>query len=79
MRKKDQMPLRGQYFGTSGQMLRSAEFSGFKEFQKGYTRPAKVVMQNELVKARKSELVIQKLELGVSPPPQRFTQTDLGR
>lgn len=79
LRKKDWMPVKGQYFGTSGQMIRSADFSDYKEFDKGYTRPAKVVMHNELVKARKSEMVMKKLSLNVDPPAQRFTQADLGK
>ena len=79
IRKSDLQPLRGQYFGTSGQMIRSAEFSDHKEFEKGYTRPARVVMKNELVKARKSEMVMKSVKLNVSPPAQRFTQSDLGK
>ncbi|MDY7226780.1 outer membrane lipoprotein-sorting protein [Hyalangium rubrum] len=79
LRKSDGLPVKGQYFGTSGQMLRSAEFSEYTEFEKGYTRPAKVVMRNELVKSRRSELVLKSLKRGVEAPPQRFTQADLGR
>lgn len=79
IRKKDFMPVRGEYFGTSGQLIRSAQFSEFKEFDKGYVRPARVVMQNELVKARRSEMVFRTLKLNVPTPPQRFSQTDLGR
>jgi outer membrane lipoprotein-sorting protein len=79
LRKPDGLPVKGQYFGTSGQMLRSAEFSEYAEFEKGYTRPAKVVMRNELVKNRRSELVVKSLKRGVDAPPQRFTQSDLGR
>ena len=79
MRKSDLQPVKAQYFGTSGQMIRSAEFSDYKEFDKGYTRPAKVVMHNELVKARKSEMVMKKMSLNVDAPPQRFTQADLGK
>jgi len=79
VRKSDGMPVRGEYYGTSGQMLRSAEFTGYTQFEKGYTRPARVVMRNELVKARRSELVIHSMHLRVEAPPQRFTQVDLGR
>jgi outer membrane lipoprotein-sorting protein len=79
LRKPDGLPVKGQYFGTSGQMLRSAEFSDFIELEKGYTRPVKVVMRNELVKNRRSELVVKSLKRGVDAPPQRFTQSDLGR
>jgi outer membrane lipoprotein-sorting protein len=79
LRKSDGLPVKGQYFGTSGQMLRSAEFSDFVEFEKGYVRPAKIVMRNELVKSRRSELVLKSLKRGVEAPAQRFTQSDLGR
>lgn len=79
LRKKDGQPLKGEYYGTSGQMLRSAEFSEPTEFQKGYTRPARVVMRNELVKSRRSELHFTAMKLDVKVPAQRFTQTDLGK
>ncbi|WP_224361156.1 outer membrane lipoprotein-sorting protein [Hyalangium versicolor] len=79
LRKSDGLPVKAQYFGTSGQMLRSAEFSDYTELEKGYTRPAKVVMRNELVKSRRSELVVKSLKRGVEAPAQRFTQADLGR
>ncbi len=79
MRKSDLQPVKGQYFGTSGQMIRSAEFSDYKEFDKGYMRPSKIVMHNELVKARRSEMVTKKLTLNIDAPPQRFTQADLGK
>lgn len=79
LRKSDKMPLKGQYFGTSGQMQRSAVFSDFQEFAKGYTRPAKITMHNELVKTRRSELLFKSMKPDVEFPAQRFTQTDLGR
>lgn len=79
VRKSDWMPVKGKYFGTSGQVLRSAEFSDYQELQKGYVRPAKVVMRNELVKGRYSLLVIRSMKLDVDPPPQRFTLSDLGK
>jgi outer membrane lipoprotein-sorting protein len=79
LRKSDGLPVKAQYFGTSGQMLRSAEFSEYTELEKGYTRPAKVVRHNELVKSRRSELVVKSLKRGVEAPAQRFTQADLGR
>ena len=79
VRKADLMPVKGQYFGTSGKMIRSAEFSDYKEFSKGFTRPAKVVMHNELVPARSSSMVLRMMNFDVDAPPQRFTQTDLGK
>ncbi|MFT3840647.1 MAG: outer membrane lipoprotein-sorting protein [Myxococcaceae bacterium] len=79
VRKKDFQPVKGEYYGTSGQMIRSAEFSDYKELDKGYVRPGKVVMHNELVKARRSEMTTKSLKLNVDAPPQRFTQSDLGK
>ncbi|MBX7098258.1 MAG: outer membrane lipoprotein-sorting protein [Myxococcaceae bacterium] len=79
IRKKDQQPLKGQYFGTSGQLIRSAEFLEHKELDKGYVRPTRIVMHNELVKARQSEMVMKSLKLNVDLPPQRFSQSDLGK
>lgn len=79
LRQKDGMPVRGEYYGTSGQILRSADFSEFVEYEKGYSRPSKVVMRNELVTSRRSEMVVKALKLNVDAPAQRFTQADLGR
>lgn len=79
LRKSDLQPVKGQYFGTSGQLIRSAAFSDYQEFEKGYTRPGKVLMQNELVKSRKTELVTKRITLKVDVPVQRFTQSDLGK
>jgi outer membrane lipoprotein-sorting protein len=78
-RKSDLMPVKGQYFGTSGKMIRSAEFSDFKDFGKGFTRPGKIVMHNELVPARQSTMITRTIRLDPDAPPQRFTQTDLGK
>ncbi len=36
-------------------------------------------MRNELVKARRSELVLKSMKLNVDAPAQRFSQADLGR
>jgi hypothetical protein len=36
-------------------------------------------MRNELVKARRSEMVLKGMKLNVEAPAQRFTQADLGR
>lgn len=79
MRKGDGMPVRGEYFGTSGKILRSAEFSDFKEFSKGYKRPAKVIMRNELIKERYTELVTETMNVNVKFPDQRFALPDLGK
>jgi outer membrane lipoprotein-sorting protein len=79
VRRSDLQPLRGEYFGTSGQMIRSATFSEHKEFEKGFIRPGRILMQNEVVKARKTEMVTKAFKLNVDAPPQRFMQADLGK
>ncbi len=79
VRKSDLLPVKGKYFGTSGKLIRSAEFTDVKELSKGFVRPVKVVMHNELVPARKSEMVVREMKLDVEVPAQRFTQTDLGK
>jgi outer membrane lipoprotein-sorting protein len=78
-RKADLMPVKGRYFGTSGKLIRSADFDQVKELQRGFVRPARVVMHNELVQARQSELVMKTMRLDVEVPAQRFSQTDLGK
>jgi outer membrane lipoprotein-sorting protein len=79
VRKGDLMPVKGEYYGTSGKLIRSAEFLEVKELQKGFSRPTRIIMHNELVQARKSEMVLKSMKLDVDIPPQRFTQTDLGK
>lgn len=79
VRKGDLMPVAGRYYGTSGKLIRSAQFSEVKELQRGFARPTRVEMRNELVPTRSSALVIHEMRLDVSIPAQRFTQTDLGK
>ncbi len=78
-RKKDLLPVRGEYYATSGDLLRSADFGKYTQFEKGYVRPATVVMHNEQVKARFSEMVFKRMKTDIQVPEQRFTLTDLGR
>ena len=79
MNKSNQMPLKGEYFGTSGKKLRSAEFLEVKNFSKSYLRPAKVIMKNEIVPARSSVLIIKSIKSNITIPPQKFLQTELGK
>jgi outer membrane lipoprotein-sorting protein len=79
LRKKDTLPLKAQYFATSGKLLRSTRFSDYKEFQPGHVRPAKVLMTNETVKNRHSELELLKLDTKVELPDGRFVLNDLGK
>ncbi len=79
VRKSDFMPVKGEYYGTSGKLLRSAVFSDYKDFGKGFVRPAKIVMKNEIVKSRQSEMFTDSMKTDVTFPEQRFNQTDLGK
>lgn len=79
VRVKDLMPVHGEYYATSGDLLRSADFLKYTQFDKGYARPAQVLMRNEQVKARSSELVTRRMKINLDIPSQRFSFADLGR
>ena len=79
VRRSDFQPVTGEYYGTSGKLLRSAAFSEYREFQKGYTRPSRVLMQNELIKARHSEMTITEMKVGGEIADSRFNLNDLGK
>ena len=72
-------PVKAQFYGTSGKMLRSAEYSNLKALDGKVERPTHIVMKNEIVPARKSELNYVVFKTAVSFPAQRFSQTDLGK
>lgn len=78
LRKSDSQPIKGEYYTSSGKMLRSAEFSDYKDFG-GLKRPAKVMMRNMLVPKRFSVMVMESLNTKVAPAATRFTLDDLGR
>lgn len=79
VRVKDLMPVHGEYYATSGDLLRSADFSKYTQFDKGYVRPALIVMRNEQIKARFSELTTQRMKVNLEIAAQRFSFADLGR
>jgi len=79
MSKKEQLPVRAKYYARSGKLLRSAEFSDVKDMGKGALRPTRIVMQNEIEAARKSEMQWLTLTLKDEIPSQRFVLDDLGR
>jgi len=79
VRTSDLLPVKGKYYGTSGKLMRSAEFLDVKELSKGFIRPSRIIMHNELVPARKSEMLVKTMKLDIEVPAQRFTQTDLGK
>jgi outer membrane lipoprotein-sorting protein len=75
----DPMPVRAEFYAASGKLLRSADFSDVKELDKGFKRPTKIVMKNELQKQRFSEMTWNAMTLKDSISAQRFVVDDLGR
>src|SRR5262249_23753558 len=73
------VPVRGEYYTSSGKMLRSAEFLDVKDFGKSLVRPSRVKMRNELATQRFSELTFDSLDVAATAPDAKFTLNDLGR
>jgi outer membrane lipoprotein-sorting protein len=78
MSRAKRLPVKAEYYAASGKLLRSARFEDVKTFR-GFERPARIVMRNELVTQRFSELVMLDVKLDVAVPPQKFVLDDLGR
>jgi hypothetical protein len=76
---KDAQPLATQLFASSGKLLRSAEFTDVKELGKGWKRPTKITMKNELEPARFSEMIWDAGSIKDDISTQRFVLDDLGR
>jgi outer membrane lipoprotein-sorting protein len=76
--EKTSMPARGEYYASSGKLLRSAQFSELKDFH-GFKRPSRITMRNELATKRFSELAFVDYNLKVDAPPTKFVLDDLGR
>jgi outer membrane lipoprotein-sorting protein len=78
MGRAKRLPVKAEYYAASGKLLRSATFEDVKTFR-GFERPAHIVMRNELVTQRFSEIVMLDMKLDVTVPPQKFVLDDLGR
>lgn len=78
LRKSDALPQKGEYYGTSGKLLRKAEFSDYKNYG-GLVRPGKIVMKNMLNTQRYSTMSWDSLNTKVSPPATRFGLDDMGK
>lgn len=78
MSKAKRQPVRAEYYAASGKLLRSAQFGDVKAFR-GFERPSKITMRNELATQRYSEMTMLDLKTNVDVPPQRFVIDDLGR
>jgi outer membrane lipoprotein-sorting protein len=72
------MPVKGEYYTSSGKLLRTAEFSDVKDYG-GLKRPGHVVMKNMIVTQRSSELTFAKVDVHVTPASGRFVLDDLGK
>ena len=55
MSRAKKLPVKAEYYAASGKLLRSATFEDVKTFR-GFERPAHIVMRNELVTQRFSEM-----------------------
>lgn len=71
-------PVRGEYFTSSGKMLRSADFSDLKDFGNGLKRPAKATMRNEIATQRFSELLWESVDTAAEVGAGKFGLSDLG-
>jgi outer membrane lipoprotein-sorting protein len=78
LRKKDGMPLRQEFYTSSGKLVRKCDFLDPKPFGK-LTRPSKLVMWNMLNKSRHSEMVINDFTLRPQLPDGAFKLAALGR
>jgi outer membrane lipoprotein-sorting protein len=72
------LPVRGEYFTSSGKLLRSADFTEVKDFGGGLTRPSKVTMRNEIATQRRSEMTWESLDVAAPVGDAKFTLADLG-
>ncbi len=72
------LPVRGEYFTSSGKMLRSADFAEVKEFSHGHKRPSHITMRNEIATQRFSELKWEEIDVSVTPADGKFALSELG-
>ena len=78
LRKKDCMPLRQEFYASSGKLLRKLELLEPKTFGK-VLRPSKLVMWNALVPSRRSELVVKAFDVKAELDSGLFNLASLGR
>lgn len=79
LKAKEGAPLKAKFFGSSGKLLRSAEYLNYKSLDGKVSRPTLVKMKNELLTARVSELSYTSFKTGVTFPAKKFVATDLGK
>jgi outer membrane lipoprotein-sorting protein len=76
--RKDQLPIKGEYYTASGKLLRSADFSDVKSIGK-LSRPMRITMKNMINTQRYSVIEFDSVNTQVNPPSARFVLDDLGR
>lgn len=72
------MPVHGEYYTSSGKMLRSAEFLEVKDFGHGLKRPSLIKMRNEIATQRWSEMTWEACDITAPVSEGKFGLTDLG-
>lgn len=72
------LPVRGEYYTSSGKLLRSADFTDIKDFGNGMKRPAHVTMRNEIATQRHSEMTWESVDVTAAVGDGKFTLADLG-
>lgn len=72
------VPTRGEYYTSSGKMLRSAEFTAIKDFGNGLKRPSKITMRNEIATQRFSEMTWEGVDIAAPVSDAKFGLNDLG-
>lgn len=78
VRKADAMPLRQEFYASSGKKLRSLTFAAPVAFG-SHTRPSKVTMVNELTQGQSTEMTIQAFDVLADIPAKTFQRESLGR
>ncbi len=72
------LPVRGEYYTSSGKMLRSADFADIKDFGNGLKRPARITMRNEVATQRFSEMTWESVDTTAAVGDGKFGLSDLG-
>lgn len=78
VRKRDNMPLRQEFYTSSGKKVRRLEFLEPKAFGR-YVRPSRLVMSNLLVPSRRSEMVVSSFVVRQELDGGLFQLAALGR
>jgi len=78
MSKKEQFPVKAEYYAASGKLLRSATFDQVKTFR-ALVRPSHITMRNELASKRYSELTMMDLKVDLETPAHKYVLDDQGR